>query len=116
MLCSTHQKAIKYIAISEKSIVSDENTFLCDDCALKCQQKDKTERIVSIFNLTDDKNEITFIKKRIKENLDNVVQFHHNLVSEFNQMINELIEELVKRLIIIKHANYKLIENWMKEN
>jgi len=66
--------------------------------------------------MEDKKSEYMFMRKKICKNVEKVVHLHHTEVNEFNQQINELIEELVKRLIIIKHVNFKLLETWIKEN
>lgn len=38
------------------------------------------------------------------------------MVDKFNNNINDLLKEMTKRLIIIKHTNYKLIEDWIFTN
>lgn len=38
------------------------------------------------------------------------------MIDKFNSSVNDILKEMTKRLIIVKHTNFKLIEDWIFTN
>ncbi|KAL4510792.1 hypothetical protein ABPG72_004946 [Tetrahymena utriculariae] len=110
------QQQIRYIVINQKTKMANQNTFQCQECVLLYQAKPQ-DQIISIFHaMQQPDNEHKFQKERIQNFFNQVSKFHHDMVANVNLQINNLIKEVTKRMIQIKHLNYKLIEEWVMIN
>ncbi|KAL4435694.1 hypothetical protein ABPG74_018245 [Tetrahymena malaccensis] len=93
--------------------LASQNTFKCQECILLYQAKPH-DQIISIYHaMQSPDNEHKFQKERIQNFFNQVSKFHHDMVANVNLQINNLIKEVIKRMIQIKHLNYKLIDEWV---